>query len=417
MKPNRRIFIIGGANTPFIGKGHPDFVWPKHPDFGKRENPTLEQHLTAGILKALEVTGVAPSAIERGFVGNFAGETFSSQGHLGAMACRAHPALGDKPWTRLEAACASGGIAITSAVEALQGTYDVALVAGAEVQTTVSARIGADFLARASYYTEERKLDEFTFPAMFARRWKVYQERYGATEADLAHVVMKAYRNAGRNPLAHMRAAKRTMEWALSSGDDNPQFLQNEELKPYLKTSHCSQVSDGGSALVIANEAGLKKLGKQAKDCIELASWGLRTAPLGVVEDEGVLTTTRHAAADALEGLDRSKVGVVEVHDCFAVTEWLMLEALGFAAPGKASELTLSGATAIEGKLPVNTGGGLVGFGHPVGATGVKQVVEIWRQMKGLAGDYQIPAPPAVGVTANMGGNDRTAVVMAFKNT
>jgi acetyl-CoA acyltransferase len=139
---------------------------------------------------------------------------------------------------------------------------------------------------------------------------------------------------------------------------------------------------------------------------------------LGQVNDYTQLATTRAAATEAFNdaGIDRDTVGVVEVHDCFAVTEWLMVEALGFAQPGKASELTLSGATHIDGALPVNTGGGLLSFGHPVGATGVKQVVEVWRQMKGLCGDYQIPTPPQVGVTANMGGDDRTAVVTVLQN-
>jgi acetyl-CoA acyltransferase len=418
MKPIRRIFVVGGAHTTFLGKGHPEFIWKKHPDFGKRKNPSLEEHMHGAVLSALEKTGVNPQAIERGFVGNFAGQTFNSQGHLGAMAARIHPDLAGKPWSRVEAACASGGIAITGAVESLQAGYDVALVVGAEMQTSVSARIGADFLARAAHYAEEREIDEFTFPAMFARRWKAYQEAFGATDADLAHVVTKAYSNGNRNPFAHMRAAKRDYEWAAQAGERNPCFLANEELKPFMKMSDCSQVSDGGSAAILATEDGLTKLGIQPNDCVELKGWGLVANPLGQVNDYTQLATTRAAATEAFNdaGIDRDTVGVVEVHDCFAVTEWLMVEALGFAQPGKASELTLSGATHIDGALPVNTGGGLLSFGHPVGATGVKQVVEVWRQMKGLCGDYQIPTPPQVGVTANMGGDDRTAVVTVLQN-
>jgi acetyl-CoA acyltransferase len=414
----RRVFVVGGAHTTFLGKGHPEFIWKKHPDFGKRDNPSLEEHMRGAALSALEQTGVDPQAIERGFVGNFAGQTFNSQGHLGAMAARIHPDLAGKPWSRVEAACASGGIAITGAVESLQAGYDVALVVGAEMQTSVSARIGADFLARAAHYAEERAIDEFTFPAMFARRWKAYQEAFGATDADLAHVVTKAYSNGNRNPFAHMRAAKREYEWAAQAGDRNPCFLANEELKPYMKMSDCSQVSDGGSAAILVTEDGLTKLGIHPNDCVELKGWGHVANPLGQVNDYTQLATTRAAATEAFNdaGIDRDTVGVVEVHDCFAVTEWLMVEALGFAQPGKASELTRSGATQIEGTLPVNTGGGLLSFGHPVGATGVKQVVEIWRQMKGLCGDYQIPTPPQVGVTANMGGDDRTAVVTVLQN-
>ncbi len=418
MIPNRHVYVLGGASTPFIGKGHPDFVWPKHPDFGKRENPTLEEHLTRAIMLALETTGVPASAIQRGFVANFAGETFASQGHLGAMAVRAHPDLAGKPWTRVEAACASGGCAVVSAVEALQAGYDVALVAGAEVQTTVSARVGADYLARAAHYALERSIDEFTFPAMFARRWKAYSQAHGVTDADLGHVGLKAYQNANRNPLAHMRTARRSLEWCQTASDQNARFLQNEELKEHLKMSDCSQVSDGGSALVLCTESGLARLGKRPSDAIQLRSVGQSTGPLAGVTDLLALDTTALAAAEVFgdTGVGREQVGVVEVHDCFTITEWLMLEALGFAARGRAPELTLSGATAIDGRLPVNTGGGLVGFGHPVGATGIKQVVEVWRQMKGLCGDYQIASRPVFGVTANMGGDDRTAVVTLLEN-
>ncbi|MFT7622052.1 MAG: acetyl-CoA acyltransferase, partial [Myxococcota bacterium] len=259
MRPQRRVFLVGGAHTKYIGKGHPDFIWKRHPDFGTRENPSIEQHMKAAIDAALETTGVSAAAIERGFVGNFAGQTFASQGHLGAMAPRAHKDLAGKPWTRLEAACASGGISITSAAEALQAGYDTALVVGAEVQTTVSAREGGDFLARAAHYALERGIDDFTFPAMFARRWKVYQETYGATEADMGHLAVKAYGNANKNPLAHMHTKKVTLEWASASGDSNPRFLRNEELRDYMKVSDCSQVSDGGSACVLATEEGLAK--------------------------------------------------------------------------------------------------------------------------------------------------------------
>jgi len=418
MKPNRPVYIAGGAHTPYIGKGHPDFIWKKHPDFGTRNNPTIEEHMSKATLEALEVAGATPAQIERGFVGNFAAQTFVSQGHLGAMAARIHPGLAGKPWTRLEAACASGGIAVVSACEALQAGYDVALVLGAEVQTTVSARQGADYLARASHYESERAIDEFTFPAMFARRWKIYQETYGATEADLAHVVAKAYGNANRNPFAHMCAQKRTLEWASEAGDRNPRFLQNEELHDYMKVSDCSQVTDGASALVLATEEGLKKLGRATADCAQLLSWGLASGPLGQVDDYRTMKTTQQAASEALSdaGIGHSDVGILEVHDCFAVTEWLMLEALGFASAGAAPALSKNGDTAIEGRLPVNTGGGLIGFGHPVGATGVKQLIEVWRQMKGQCGDYQVPNPPTHGVTANMGGDDRTTVVTVLQN-
>ena len=135
--------------------------------------------------------------------------------------------------------------------------------------------------------------------------------------------------------------------------------------------------------------------------------------PLGDPADPTRLETTAAAASQAFAEADLrpSDMDVAEVHDCFSLTELLMTEALGFADRGQGASLATSGATRRDGSIPVNTGGGLIAFGHPVGATGIKQVLEIARQMQGLCGDYQMSAPPSKGVAANMGGDDRTAVV------
>lgn len=418
MKLRRKVYVVGGDLTTFIGKFHPDFIWKKHPDFGKKENPNIEGHLVAAIQGAFEKTGVDPEMIDKGYVGNFAGGLFAHQGHLGSMAVRADEKLTGKPFMRTEGACASGGLAAVSGVDAIQAGSDVVLVAGAEVQTTVSAREGAAHLATAAHWETERELDDFTFPAMFARRNKLYKEKYGVTEDDLAYVVTKAYSNANKNPYAHMRAVEIDHDHAAAPNDRNPQFLRNPDLKEHLKVSDCSQVSDGGAAIILASEEGLKKLGKKPEDCIELLAYGHATGPLGKVDDYTSLDTTKKAIKEAYEdaGIEASDIDVAEVHDCFHITEVLMYEALGFAEAGKGAELAREGVTAIDGEHPVNTGGGLIAFGHPVGATGVKQILEIYRQMKGQCGDYQIPEIPQVGFTANMGGDDRTSVCMAFRN-
>jgi len=418
MKFRRRIFVVGGANTPFIGKHHPDFIWKRHPDFGKRENPSLEQHLTAAVESAFDSTGVPPAAIQKGYIGNFAGELFTNQGHLGALFARIDPDLETKPFARTEAACASGGIAVTACIDALNAGYDVVMAAGAEVQTTVSARHGADFLARASHYDTERQLDEFTFPCMFARRAKAYKKAYDVTDAQIAHVVAKAYANANKNPLAHMRTVKIDLEHASKPGPSNPQFLQNEDYKDHLKVSDCSQVSDGASAIILASLEGLESLGIKPEACIEILSYAQAASALGQVKDFTQLDNTAAAAKRAYKdaALSPEQIQVAEVHDCFAITEVMMMEALGFAKEGEAVQRVVNGDTAIDGDIPINTGGGLIAFGHPVGATGIKQVFEIFRQMKQLCGDYQISNAPSFGLTANMGGDDRTSVVMTFKN-
>jgi acetyl-CoA acyltransferase len=418
MKLQRKVFLAGGALTPFIGKFHPDFVWKGHPDFGKRENPTLEDYTRKPALEALQEAGVAPADVDKAYVGNFAGELFSQQGHLGAVLASAHPDLDGKPIMRVEGACASGGLAVLAGVDAIQAGADCVLVVGSEVQTTVSAKQGAEYLARAAHFRTQREIDPFTFPCLFARRAKVYKEAFALEDADLAKVVVKAYANAAKNPFAHMRAYKMTEEMAREASDKNPAFLENPDYKAHLKVSDCSQVSDGGSAIVLFSEKGLAKAGKKAKDAIELLSYGHATGKIEGPKDLLELETTKKAAERAYReaGIQPKDVGVAEVHDCFSITELLMYEALGFAARGEGKKLVREGATRIEGRIPVNTGGGLMAFGHPVGATGVKQTWEIFRQMKGRAGGYQVPKAPRLGIAANMGGDDRTSVVTVWKN-
>ena len=414
----RRSFVLGGHITKFIGSRHPDFIWKKHPDFGKKENPTLEDYIDDAVNGALTATGTPPDAVDKAWIGNFCGELFSNQGHLGAAVVGANRGLVNKPVMRVEGACASGGLAFVSAIDAIQGGADVTFVVGAEVQTTASARVGGDYLARASHYARQRGIDDFTFPALFARRIKACQEGLGVTPEDLGILSAKAYANANKNPKAHMTAVKMDKETASSAGEKNPCFLGNEELNPYLRLSDCSQVSDGGAALVLVSEEGLAKLGKSLNDAIEVIGVGHSTGNLYEDGDMLKLDTTASAAKKAfsMSGKSPSEMNVAEVHDCFTITELLMLEAIGIAKYGNGKDLVRDGSLEITGKIPCNTGGGLVGFGHPVGATGVKQILEIHRQMKGQCEDYQIPTLPKFGVTANMGGDDKTAVVCVFKN-
>jgi acetyl-CoA acetyltransferase len=413
----RKVYVLGGDHSTFIGKHHPDFIWPKHPQFGQRENPTIAEHLKAAVDGALASAGVSPADVERGFVGNFAGELFVKQGHMGAMAAGLYPEFNYKPFMRIEGACASGGLALAAAIDAIQAGADVVLVCGSEVQTTVSAREGADFLARAADYATERGLDDFTFPCMFARRNKAYKEAFNTDDSGAAHVTAKAYKQAAQNPRAHMRAVKVSYEQALTASNTNPNFLNNPDYRDHLKISDCSQVSDGASALILVSEAALAKYGKTPADAVEVLACAQASASLSGPRDLTRLDTTAHAAqrAYAEAGVSPAEVQVAEVHDCFAITEVMMYEALGFAPTGEGWKLAASGATALGGKLPVNTGGGLLAFGHPVGATGVKQVVEVCRQMRGLCGDYQMTNRPSLGLAANMGGDDRTAVITVLR--
>lgn len=428
-----RVFIVGGHITPFIGKGSKLFIDKKHPDFGKKENKNLEQLLQETVVQTLSATKLTgkEELIDHIAVGNFLGELFSNQGHLGAGAVGAlnfGKALGEKnplqykPSLRVEGACASGGLALMTSVDALKaGSADIAMTLGVEVQTTASARQGGDYLARAADYRRQRGIDDFTFPCLFAKRMKYIAEKQHFTTEDIARVAAKAYANGNLNPLAHMHSKQVSFEQANTAGPTNPNFLGNETYKNYLRITDCSQVSDGGAGLIVANEAGLKKLGLSVNDpsLVEIRSLACAAANLWEdPEDATQMFTSKKAAQKALSlaGVKPSDLQVAEIHDCFSIAELLMYEALGIAEYGKAKDLIRNGDTTLEGRVPVNTGGGLLSFGHPVGATGVKQIMEVYRQMKGLCGAYQLKKIPALGATINMGGDDKTAVSTVLQN-
>lgn len=416
---SRRVFIVGGALTQFIGKGSPAFIDKKHPDFGKKQNATLEEIITKVTNDALENTKVDPATIDRIAIGNFAGELFSSQGHLGAAVTAAHPKLLNKSSMRVEGACASGALAVQVAYESILAGSDVALAVGAEVQTTVSPRIGGDYLARASHYATQRSIDDFTFPCLFAKRMKSILEAGHFTMEDTARVAAKAYANGNLNPLAHMHKTKVSYEHASTISEKNPNFLSNELYKNYLRITDCSQVTDGGAAIILVSEEGLKKIDSTNKQVVEIKSLACAAGNLyDHTTDPTRMATSGVAAKRAFElaGRKPTEIQVAEVHDCFTIAELLMYEALGLCEYGGAKDLIRSGATSLDGRFPVNTGGGLISFGHPVGATGIKQFMEVYRQMKGQCGGYQLKTVPTFGATLNMGGDDKTAVCAVLQN-
>lgn len=416
---SRRVFIVGGSITKFVGKGSPDFIDKKHPDFGKKQNTTIEEYITLATNEALKNTNVDPDLVDRIAIGNFAGELFTNQGHMGAAVIGANKKLLNKPSMRVEGACASGALAVQVAYDAIRSGADVALAVGAEVQTTVSPRIGGDYLARASHYARQRSIDDFTFPCLFAKRMKGILEREHFTMEDTARVAVKAYANGNLNPLAHMHNARVSLDHASTVSDKNPNFLNNEIYKPFLRITDCSQVTDGGAAMILVSEDGLKKINASKDSIVEIKGLSCATGNLYEdAEDPTQMTTSRVAAVRAQEaaGIKASEFQVAEVHDCFTIAELLMYEALGIAPYGGAKDLIRAGATNLDGKIPVNTGGGLISFGHPVGATGIKQFMEVYRQMKGQCGGYQLKKIPTFGATLNMGGDDKTAVSAVLQN-
>lgn len=391
----------------------------------RKEGKTLRHVILEAARAALDDARLQPGDIQAGLVGNFAGGLFTRQLHLGAFLTELDPALRGLPTLHVEAACASGGVAVLTAAKLIQGgLHDVVLVVGAEQQKTMPPSDGADVLAAAADYHAEKPLyGEFMFPKLFARIAAVYRKRYGLAEEQLARVAVKNHAHARLNPLAQMRDSTLTLDGATKESADNARIA------PPLKVSDCSQITDGGAAVVLCSGHFLKRLSRPAS--MRLLGFGHTTDCLSLDrKDAPDFAIARRAAEQAYRqsGLKPGDIQAAEVHDCFSISEILAYEILGFAQPGEGVKLLESGATALPAvrsqlelrnqnseirDLPVNPGGGLMGDGHPVGASGVRQVVEANQQLAGTAGARQVPGARRF-LTFNMGGSVTTSVVMIW---
>jgi len=302
------------------------------------------------------------------------------------------------------------------------GFHDVVLVVGAEQQKTMSSLDGSDVLgAAADYHNEKPEYGDFMFPKLFGRIAQIYIDKYGASEEDLAQVAWKNYAHAKLNPLAQMRDADLTLDCASQVSDKNP------TVAPPLKVSDCSQITDGAASVVLVSGKYLDKIGRDKTKTARLLGYGHTTDYLPLdKKDAPTFSTARKAAEKAFKmaNLKPRDMQGAEVHDCFSITEIVAYEILGLAESGKGAELVKSGATALpqvrnqkSGKLafeiPVNTGGGLIGDGHPVGATGVRQVFDAYQQLTKQAGARQIENVKKF-LTFNMGGSLTTSVAMVW---
>ncbi|MGA2082208.1 MAG: beta-ketoacyl synthase N-terminal-like domain-containing protein [Holophaga sp.] len=403
------VYLAAGAYTVSLGPGRKEFS-------PRGERPGLEHYIReAG--RAVLAQIADPAALDEGVVGNFMAARFNRQGHLGALLALVHPSLEYKPALRVEGACASGGLALATGIKSvLSGMADAVLVLGVEVQNTVKALYCADYLAGAGHYAGERKIGPaFFFPGKFSERAGAYAEKVGAerSRSAMAHWYRNAVENARLNPAAQEH--HNTLPDLLAQGLTPP---NPRTFTAHLNLFDCSKVSDGAAALVVASREGLQRLGLARQDAVEVAGFGQVAADLTAPPpDLTELTTSKLAVALArkMAGIEIQDAGVFEVHDCFTISGLLSVEALGLAPPGGGADLVLGGATARAGAHPTNTGGGLVGYGHPTGASGVRMAVDLWRQLTGRAGDYQVAVGKEHGMLVNMGGNDKTVVAVVVK--
>jgi acetyl-CoA C-acetyltransferase/acetyl-CoA acyltransferase len=410
-KLRKKVYLTAGYNTISLGTGRKEF----HP---KKPRPGIENYIQEagrGVIAQIN----DPDNIDEGIISNFMAARFNKQGNLAALIPTVHPSLEYKPHTRVEGACGSGGLGLLTSVKSISSEIsDVVLTIGVEVQNTVKAVYGADILAGAGHYATERKNGHvYFFPAKFSDRAGACYEKFGYDymRKGMAFWYKQAVENARKNPKAQEYHNAIEDLYAAGMTPPNPKAFVD-----HLNVYDCSKVSDGASALLFVSEEGLKKVGLDKKDAIEVVGFGIAVADITKSPvDLTVMTTTKKAVEKAYQmaGIGPKDIGVLEVHDCFTVGGLLALEAAGFVKYGEASAFVQEGKTNLGNELPTNATGGLIGFGHYTGGTGVRQAVDSIHQLTGKAKDNQIKINPnkPYALMISMGGNDKTVTAMIFK--
>ena len=356
--------------------------------------------------------------VDEGVIGNFMASRFNRQANLAAFFPYVDEGLRYKPAVRVEGACATGGLALMTGIRSvLAETAEVVLVIGVEVQNTVKAIYCADFLAGAGWFKNRKTGHAYFFPGQFSDRAGAYFEKYGKekTRQALARWFRNAIENARLCPTAQeYHNVAKDLEVLGMMEPNGKTFVD------HLNIFDCSKVSDGASAIAIVSEEGLKRCGIPVGEAIEVMGWGQMEEDITKPPaDPTALTTTKEAVKQALAsaGITRDQIGTAEIHDCFTIAGLMCMEAIGFAEKGKGADFILEGNTARNGRFPINTTGGLIGWGHPTGGTGVHQAVTILEQLTGKAGEAQvvIPADRPYGLTVNMGGDDKSLVSIVYK--
>jgi len=407
MKALRKpVYFTAGYNTVSFGSGRKEF----HP---KKPRPGIEHYITEAGKGVIQQINDAKH-VDEGVIGNFMAARFNRQGNLASLMVNVDPSFEYKPMVRVEGACGSGGLCLSTASKTvLSDMADVVLGIGVEVQNTVKAIYGADILAGAGHYAGERKDGHaYFFPAKFSDRAGACYEKFGHQKVReaMARWYEQAILNARKNPKAQEYHNRIDDLFAAGMTPPYPKAFCE-----HINVYDCSKVSDGASALIIASEEGLNKIGVAKDKAVELVGLGVAVADLTKPpEDQTRMTTVASAVKKAYEvaGVGPKDIGVLEVHDCFTIGGILEMEASGFAEYGAGFDFVSSGQTRPDGTIPTNATGGLIGFGHYTGGTGVRQAVDLIHQLTGQAGDCQVnlPSEKPYGLMISMGGNDRTVV-------
>lgn len=395
----KKVYAAAGYTTIFMGPGRKEFDPAKPSSFENYLQETAKGTLAQ----------VPNPQIDEGILGSFMSARFLNQANLPGFLPFMIPQLSGKPCTGVEGACGTGGRAIAVGIRSILADFsDVVFVSGFEMQNRVKSVYGADILAGAAYYHGERKNGHaFFFPGIFADRAGAYFKRFGEknTRQALAAWYAQAIENARQNPKAqeYQNSVKDLVALGMTPPDP-------ENFLPYLNLFDCSKISDGAASLLLLSEEGLKRSKIPLSQAVEIIGIGEAESDITKPpEDPTQLSTTALAVKKALTqaNLKSQDIGLFEVHDCFSITGLLALEALGLAPIGQAAKLILEGETAKTGAFPMNLSGGLIGFGHPTGASGVRQLVDLLHQLTGNAPNQASLKKP-FGLMCSMGGNDKT---------
>lgn len=371
--------------------------------FGALGRVTSKELVTSASVEAMQDAGVSSKDIDAVYVGILSSDVFEHQMHA-APGIPDYLGLKNTPSTRVEAACASGGLSVMQAIMAVGGGYyDTVLAAGAEKMTNLPTNHVTEALAMCADDVYELSLG-ITFPGAFAMVARAHEAEYGTNSEMRAAVAVKNHKNATRNPLAQFQK-EITFEKAMNA----------IMIADPLRLFDCSPITDGAAAVVVVPWEDRHKYEGQAIRVRGFAQ-ASDTMSLHDRKDFTSFTTTKVAARNAFKraNLTPKDIDFVEVHDCFTIAEIVAIEDMGFFEKGQGGRATLDGETASDGHLPVNNSGGLKAKGHPIGATGVSQIVEVTKQLRGTAGARQL-SDVNIGMTQNLGGSGSTIVSHIFE--
>jgi len=402
MTTQQPVWIIGGYQSDFARNFTKESL----------EIGDLVRETTTGTLAQ---AGISPAQIEVIHLANAMGELYVKQAHLGSMVASVVPDLSGIPSTRHEAACASGSVAVLAAMADLEsGRYDVALVLGVEIERNVPGAVGAGYLASAAWVGHEGEGQDFVWPYTFSEIAQEYDRRYGLRDEHLHRISAANFANARTNPNAQTRGWATPPECFSADDEANPQVVGR------VRRYDCSQVTDGGAGIVLVSDLWLKENGSSLGGPIaRISGWGHRNASLSLQDKfdasahaDYLFPHVRDAITDAF-----SRAGVedvfdldgIETHDCFTISQYMAIDHFGLTKPGCSGDAIDSGITARDGALPINPSGGLIGVGHPVGATGVRMLLDSYLQVTGQANGYQVAGARRFA-TLNIGGSTATAV-------